>query len=54
MTKLLDSSEFSDFDFNQEIQKKIFNNTLDSVRKTFYSDKNNNLTDKDFKGSNSF
>ena len=49
MTKLLDSSEFSDFDINQEILKKIINNTLDSVRKTVYSDKNNNLTDKDIK-----
>ena len=26
MTKLLDSSEFSDFDINQEILKKIINN----------------------------
>ena len=49
MTKLLDSSEFSDFDINQEILKKIINNTLYSVRKTVYSDKNNNLTDKDIK-----
>ena len=49
MTKLLDSSEFSDFDINQEILKKIINNTLDSVRKTVHSDKNNNLTDKDIK-----
>ena len=49
MTKLLYSSEFSDFDINQEILKKIINNTLDSVRKTVYSDKNNNLTDKDIK-----
>ena len=49
MTKLLDSSEFSDFNINQEILKKIINNTLDSVRKTVYSDKNNNLTDKDIK-----
>ena len=49
MTKLLDSSEFSDFDINQEILKKIINNTLDSVRKTVYSDKKNNLTDKDIK-----
>ena len=49
MTKLLDSSEFSDFDINQEILKKIINNTLDSVRKTVYLDKNNNLTDKDIK-----
>ena len=49
MTKLLDSSEFSDFDINQEILKKIINNTLHSVRKTVYSDKNNNLTDKDIK-----
>ena len=47
MTKLLDSSEFSDFDINQEILKKIINNTLDSVRKAVHSDKNNNLTDKD-------
>ena len=49
MTKLLDSSEFSDFDINQEILKKIINNTLDSVRKAVHSDKNNNLTDKDIK-----
>ena len=49
MTKLLDSSEFSDFDINQEILKKIINNTLYSVRKTVYSDKKNNLTDKDIK-----
>ena len=49
MTKLLDSSEFSDFDINQEILKKIINNTLDSIRKTVHSDKNNNLTDKDIK-----
>ena len=49
MTKLLDSSEFSDFDINQEILKKIINNTLDSVRKTVHSDKNNNLTNKDIK-----
>ena len=49
MTKLLDSSEFSDFDINQEILKKIINNTLDSVRKAAHSDKNNNLTDKDIK-----
>ena len=49
MTKLLDSSEFSDFDISQEILKKIINNTLDSVRKTVHSDKNNNLTDKDIK-----
>ena len=49
MTKLLNSSEFSDFDINQEILKKIINNTLDSVRKTVNSKKNNNLTDEDIR-----
>ena len=49
MTKLLNSSEFSDFDINQEILKKIINNTLDSVRKTVNSKKNNNLTEEDIR-----
>ena len=51
MTKLLNSSEFSDFDINQEILKKIINNTLDSVRKTVNSKKNNNLTDEEYVAS---
>ena len=49
MTKLLNSSEFSGFDINQEILKKIINNTLDSVRKTVNSKKNNNLTEEDIR-----